>query len=215
MRRFARVGLALLAGLIAGVATSQLIGPAPQGPPDRATCRPSEPARYLDAHDGPPLLLFGNSLLFDHNWQVPGIQVINCARQGLTLGAGLGLVADLPDITPKAILLGFGSVELLRGQSSPEAFSAALQDMFGALDARFPDTPALLLSIPESGPEYTQAPALNTVLRAAVASSPRRALIDLGALPIPPDAQLYDQIHLKAPVYIHVQDILRTHLHRR
>jgi hypothetical protein len=189
----------------------------PAAPEVEVVCRPSLPALY-GAHDARPvLLMLGNSLLFDADWSLPGIASVNCARQGLVARDAAPLVPRLPNMDPAAILLGFGTVEayraLLTGQpADPVAFEAAMTDLIGGLQARWPEAHVLVSGAPFPGTggatpilvRQTDLAALNLVL-AKVAERAGARFLDTGELPLVragrAEAITYDGLHLTDAVY--------------
>lgn len=117
------------------------------------TCRPTLPDRALGPQDRPILLLWGNSLLFDHDWTQTGTVPVNCARQGQTAQAATPLTPALPEIAPDRVLLAFGSVEafIAARDGRPvdlEGFETALTQITEALATRWPEAEMILASVP-------------------------------------------------------------------
>lgn len=210
----ARLGAALLGlGLAFGAGhwTARRTAPDPAVVP---VCRPSAPQRAAD-HAGTPLvLLLGNSLVFDHDWRIPGVTVANCARQGLVARDAPGLVAALPAMAPGTVVLGFGSVEALRAglaghPIAPAAFDTAARAVTQAVRARWPGAGLVWLTLPETGPGPIRpgdVETLNGILAALAAADPGVRLLDVNRPPATgPDAPVpvsYDGVHLAERTYL-------------
>lgn len=172
------------------------------------TCRPSLPADALQDADRPVVLFWGNSLLFDHSWDHPSFKAVNCARQGLTLDAALPLMQSLPEIAPNAVLLAFGSVELIRpGPIDLHRWQADLDKMLNHLQTHYPDTLVILSTIPTvqdsaSGWRYGTRPELagmNAILTATADTDVINLAKTLERAGINP--QHYDGVHLREQSY--------------
>ena len=163
-------------------------------PPDPApVCRPSVPEQ-VDPGDAALVLYLGNSLVFDHDWVLPGTLAVNCARQGLR--AEKLRVPDLPDVTPALIVLGFGTVELLQGKSDATAFAETMAGHVAALRQRFADAQILLLGVPLTDDMVgSQVAALNAAL-ADLAWTAGAHFAAAGTLPS------YDGVHLTRAGYM-------------
>jgi lysophospholipase L1-like esterase len=145
----AAIAAALLA---AGFAAGRLSIERPAPP---LTCRPSAPERAAIGRRA--VLLFGNSQMHDGDWRFPGALAVNCARQGMTLRAGLAIADRLPDVSPAVVVLGFGAVEALRaaGQGAVIDADAVARDMgvlLGRLRARWPRAELVVLGVPPIRP---------------------------------------------------------------
>ena len=189
------VGLAFFAGLGMGLLWERQ-APAPHAGP---VCRPSSPAEI----SGPPAILFwGNSLAFDADWPLDGHQAVNCARQGLTASAALPLLDTLPAITPEAVVLVFGTVELVRGPVDANAFQADLLAIADTLRAKAPDAAIIALGLPSAGQTWsyntTEADTLTAAMRGidGVTLLPLDPILAQHAGPIS-----YDGVHLSPSVY--------------
>jgi hypothetical protein len=190
--------------------------------PDRTAprppvCRPSDPPAYLARHSGTRLLLVGNSLLFDRDWILPDVAVVNCARQGQTAAAALGTAAALPDMAPAIVLLGFGSVEALRAANAgravlPDGFARDMEALVAALRRRWPAAAILLMTVPNPpGTARTRAAdarALNAVLGRLADADAAIRIVDINALPAMRAAGLYDGLHPSRAVYEELERVL-------
>lgn len=80
--------------------------------PTHIDCRILNPQGSID------VLMLGNSLLHDFDWPLPDVQVINCAKQGQTLGEFMSRWQRMPpDIgQPDYIVIAFGTVEVVRSE---------------------------------------------------------------------------------------------------
>ena len=160
---------------------------APEPPVPALVCRPSVP-EAVDPGPAATVLYLGNSLVFDHDWVLPGTFPVNCAQQGLR--AGKLRVSDLPDVTPALIVLGFGTVELMQGKADPGAFADTMADHVAALRGRYPAAQILLLGVPlTKGVAEAQVAGLNAAL-GDLAQGTDVAFAAAGALPS------YDGVHL-------------------
>ena len=164
----------------------------------QTTCRPSDPVKATDNKHNVVLYL-GNSLVFDHDWQIDGTAPVNCAQQGRTAAE---LVIDgLPDILPRTVVVGFGTVEYLRAekqnrQPDIEYVAKSIEAVSVALNTRYPEAKILLLGLPPlevSGKRIDTAP-----LNASIADlTERNGLI---WAPISTTSR-YDGIHLNESEY--------------
>lgn len=186
MRRALTVLLVLLAGFGLGV----VLAPAPPVP--APVCRPSVPEQ-VDPGDAAVVLYLGNSLVFDHAWDLPGTLPVNCARQGMR--AETLRVPALPEVTPTLIVLSFGTVELMQGRTDPDPFAETMADHVAALRERYSSAEVLLLGVPlTEGMDADQVAGLNGALR-ALARTADVAFAEAGVLPS------YDGIHLTPAGY--------------
>jgi hypothetical protein len=178
-------------------------------------CRPSLPVQASAQDKRPVVLLLGNSLIFDHNWRLPGFSTVICARQGLTLDAALPLLPQQLDrmalLNPVQIIIGFGSVELIRAAHTNTApdlarFETDAQTLVDDLNARWPNAALRWISVPglsdETSPAHWPDPAhivqMNTALRARLGPD----LLDTdAAISLPPAEASYDGVHLSALAY--------------
>ena len=168
----------------------------------QAFCRPSAPEQLAN---GPKVLFWGNSLAFDHNWRLRRSVPVNCARQGMTAKAALEVIHTLPAIEFDAIVVVFGTVELLRDIKSVDQFSAAISTNIAQLSSAYDGSKIVVVGVPE-GPldvwRYNSdvpASAMNDVLRQIDGVDyidTTQVLSDL-----PWDMQTYDGIHLTAESY--------------
>jgi lysophospholipase L1-like esterase len=140
--------LVLAAGL-AGALLGRTLAPA-RSAGEAPLCRPSAPALAAARHDGPVVLMLGNSQIFDGNWDLGPSLVINCARQGQTAEAALRTVSALPELDADAIVLGFGAVEAIRDGRAidPDAFRNRMEALIGSLRARWPAARLLVATVP-------------------------------------------------------------------
>ncbi len=116
------------------------------------TCRPSAPAVVASVTSQPSILFWGNSLLFDGDWNASDYLAVNCARQGLSAAQARTLTPLLPDFAPDEILLAFGSVELGRHKNlNLPAFIDDVTDIVAQLSVQYTDSQIWLAGIP-----YTQ-----------------------------------------------------------
>lgn len=178
------------AGFVLGLVLAPRLTSAPSDP--APVCRPSVPEK-VDPGDAALVLYLGNSLVFDHDWALPGTLAVNCARQGMR--ADKLRVSDLPDVTPALIVLGFGTVELMQGRPDPDAFAETMAGHVAAVRARFPDAQILLLGVPLTD-DVVEAQVAG--LNAALINLARTAGVpfaEAGALPS------YDGVHLPEAGY--------------
>ena len=203
------------AGLIC-VATGFVLGrlSAP-APPDSAqmVCRPSAPALATAQRTDPVMLFYGNSLIHDHDWDIPDRQNVNCARQGLSLQQGVRLAKDLPEIAPQQIVLGFGSVELLRSRLSGtapdvEAFETHANALVRHLSDRWPEARIIWITVPQIGDDddIRHARALSAAAPAKI-SNLDCLNID-AALSLSSKSTSYDRLHLTAAAYTYLEQAL-------
>lgn len=203
-----RVLLPFSLGLCAGLALWALW---PQTPPARGpdvTCRPSGPQTALAGAERPVLLLWGNSLLFDHDWTNGPYLPVNCAQQGQTLSAALPRTPALPQMPVDVILLAFGSVELIRPDPiDMDTFRTELDQMLHLLRARYPQARIVLAGVPFGGPAsdpwvYQDRRELNAINQALITEN-RAGFLDLSALldAAGEAAQHYDGVHLTHESY--------------
>lgn len=139
------LGFGFLLGWISG--TSRLV---PKNLDPHTTCRPSDPA-VATKNAKRVVLYLGNSLVFDHDWQIEGTFPVNCAKQGRT--ASELALNSLPLIQPDLVVLGFGTVEYLRAEKQNrqldfEDINQSISDVGTAVKARYPDSKVMLLGVP-------------------------------------------------------------------
>lgn len=199
---------AALAGFAVGVGAVLAILPDKRS--QALACRPSA-SEALPS--GPTVLILGNSLAFDANWPLDGSQTVNCARQGLTASAAIPLIETLPDIAPKAVVLVFGTVELVRGNADPDAFQADMATVVETLRARTPDTAIVILNVASMGENWSYDSVDAGVLNAAILG-----IDGVSVLPLDPILALhegpvsYDGVHLIPSVYTLIRAALEAHL---
>ncbi len=192
------------------------------------SCTPSAPQVVTARAEGPVVLFWGNSLLHDHQWRIGGATSVNCAVQGLTAAAAAPLVPSLPNVAPDAIVLAFGSVELVRASkgvaSDANAIAKAVRANLAALKARWPLAMIVLSSAPAFAQQggdgiidLDEAEALNGVLSliageaAGVSYFEMRTLYD-ASRPELPAAATYDGVHLTGQAYARWEAALEIHL---
>lgn len=163
-------------------------------------CRPSAPETLAGA---PAVLVWGNSLAFDHGWQVPGHLVVNCARQGMTAEAAVPLTEALPRMPIEAVVLIFGTVELVRPAKPDAAFQAAMSTIRTRLQALYPEARLIVVGIPGAAEVWSYADrpelgALNEVL-AGLGGTFLDVSETLAA--VPGARRSYDGVHLTAESY--------------
>ena len=125
--------------------------------PTGLVCRPSEPQRAAKHAQAPIVLLWGNSLLFDHSWDADGnLFPVNCAVQGMTAKEAVGQTHLLPDIQAAAILVAFGTVELVRQDTPLSVFKAAMEHTIHMLQSQYPDALIMVATIPQTRPSQPQ-----------------------------------------------------------
>ncbi|MFZ3584785.1 SGNH/GDSL hydrolase family protein [Loktanella sp. DJP18] len=216
LRVLAPVALAISFGIAFGLSTGSFrssisVASSP------LVCRPSAPTLAEAHHYGASILMFGNSQIYDGNWNLGLTLPINCARQGLTARAAINLVPTLPVIDPDAILLGFGAVEVLQAGSAvnPATFEYELTTLVEAMAARWPKARILVATVPPMrrqllpttrGSAATTATALSEAARAVAAAQTGTRLIDLSnILPVDADglmeAMTHDGVHLTPAAY--------------
>ena len=189
------------------------------------SCTPSAPQIVTAGAEGPVVLFWGNSLLHDHQWRLGGATSVNCAVQGLTAAAAAPMVPSLPDVAPDAIVLAFGSVELIRAgrgaAMDANAFAQAVGANTAALKARWPQAVIVLTSAPAFadqgvGIDPDAAAALNGVL-SHLADEGGHSYFEMSALYDTsgrelPGAATYDGVHLAGPAYARWEAALEIHL---
>lgn len=200
------VCIGLVLGVLLGVVGSQVLGPEPR-PQTALTCRPTLPAQALADTSEPTLLLWGNSLLFDHDWTETGHLPVNCARQGQTAAAALPLTAALPPVAPDMVLLAFGSVETFLATRDGHAvdhaaFARDMQAIVAEITTRWPEARVIAAGLPGF---QDSAPALSRAVAASGAEflDLERVLAGLGT------EASYDGIHLTRRAYEAWEQALR------
>lgn len=200
--------LAALAGFAA--ATGVNLALLPGEDPAPLACRPSAPEKLASEA---PILILGNSLAFDADWRTNTAQTVNCARQGLTAAAALPLIDALPDITPKAVVLVFGTVELVRGTADPETFHANIVDYVGMLSAKYMDAPIVVLGVPTTKTGWSYDLADAQALNVAIAEVDNVSMLPIDPILTRLDGPVsYDGVHLTPSVYHSIRAALETHL---
>lgn len=159
----------LLIGLVGGVAIGVAIWGRSDAPATvQMQCRPSSPERLPN---GQNILFWGNSLAFDHGWSFNGFQSINCARQGLTAQAARTVTSQLPDMEFAAVVIVFGTVELVRDIEDTTEFGEAILDVSSRLHDSYPNAKLIVLGVPDGRQDvwsYAHAPQaakINALLR--------------------------------------------------
>lgn len=165
-------------------------------------CRPSSPEQMPA---GNYVLFWGNSLAFDHGWSLDGYQAVNCAIQGLTAARAVPMTERLPKMDFSAIVLVFGTVELVREIEDVAQFASAMDQIRQTLGKVHRQTKIVILGVPEGGPDVwlyggnDQLYEINEVLRGqddAVFLNTTNALSEL-----PQNEQTYDRVHLSPASY--------------
>lgn len=201
--------LLMLVSLALGLGLGGVFWPRTDAPaPPSVTCRPSHPPQALAEAPEPVVLLWGNSLLFDHSWDSAGFVAVNCARQGMTLADALLASSALPQMRLEAILLTFGSVELIRpGPIDTNAWAQDMTTLVTNLRARYPQARILATTIPtgtraDTPWRYADRPelvAMNTALLDLLEADTLdlSALLDSAGV----TRQHYDGVHLSRESY--------------
>lgn len=201
MKRFI-VPVAALLGIVMGIWLTLFWGNAREKHDEHIVCRPSVPELLAG---GPKVLFWGNSLAFDHSWRLPDLTPVNCARQGLTLEASVPLARHLPDTDFTAVVLFFGTVELLGGPIDVDKFRRALDAKVTMLRTSYPDVKVIIIGVPEGSAltwdygDHHDLAALNAVLR----NVPGTEFIDATSIlsGMPENRQTYDGAHLEFRAY--------------
>jgi lysophospholipase L1-like esterase len=154
------------------------------------------------------VLFWGNSLLFDHSWDDSSFVPVNCARQGQTVRDALPRIPALPRIDPDAIVLAFGSVELIRPQPiNVQDWRADMQALVETLRVRYPDAQLLVTGIPATPqgptPWHYGSRAELTPMNAALSALLDTEFLDLSAALIAAGLTRphYDGVHLTRASY--------------
>lgn len=193
----------LLIGLVGGL----VIGGVLSGRSDAPTgaqmqCRPSSPALLPD---GQKILFWGNSLAFDHGWSFNGFQPINCARQGLTAQAARPMTSQLPDMEFAAVVIVFGTVELVQNIKDTAEFGEAVLDVSSQLRSAYPNAKLVVLGVPDGRQDvWSYARASQTEkINARLDSLEDTIFVDSTAAlsDILEDHQTYDGVHLTPVSY--------------
>lgn len=142
--------LILAAGVAIGLLANQERVGLQGGAALQTTCRPSNPAQARENEQNVVLYL-GNSLVFDHDWQIEGTAPVNCAQQGRT--AAELAIDSLPNIRPDLVVVGFGTVEYLRAEQQnrqPDIASVtqSIETLNEKLKIRYPDAKTMVLGLP-------------------------------------------------------------------
>lgn len=176
---------------------------------NQVTCRPTTPERAFAGTEKPVLLLWGNSLLFDNDWQSTSGAIVNCARQGQTAVAAVPRTALLPGPKPDAILVAFGSVEAFHASNGGrtldiDAFRSAMTDILDDVSRRWPTADVIVTSTPAFSTIGTLRRAdvatLNTELT-AVASRIGAGYLDLSRVLQEHPTPSYDGVHVSPGAY--------------
>lgn len=194
-------------------------------PAEKVTCRPTTPEHAYAQTEKPVLLLWGNSLLFDNDWESTGGAIVNCARQGQTAAAAAPRTAHLPGPEPAVILLAFGSVEAFHASNGAytldiKAFGTAMAGILKDLSRRWPKADVIVTSIPAFASigrlQHTDVQALNSQI-AALASQKGIRYLDLSEVLQKHPAPSYDGVHLSPGAYsfweAEIKGMLVTHAH--
>lgn len=198
------LALIFLAGCLVFAALSYPSGPTPGPVPElRIVCRPSSPER-LDA--GPKVLFWGNSLAFDHGWRVDDHVAVNCARQGMTAQAAVPQSEQLPRVAFAAVVLVFGSVEMVRNVDDTSQFATAIDAIVARVRGFYPGAEIVVLGVPHGSPDVWSygdqvSPAeINDVLR----DLNETTYLDINAVlsGISEQQQTYDGVHLTPQSYL-------------
>ena len=178
--------------------------------PVSLVCRPSAPQALASKE---PILILGNSLAFDTNWQINGEQIVNCARQGLTVAAALPLIGELPNIAPKSVVLVFGTVELVRGTADPEAFRFNLVKFIESLNAKYDVANIVVLGVPTTGGGWSYDLAKAKALNRVIAEIDDISMLSVDSVLVQQGGVAhYDGVHLAPGMYPSIWEILETHL---
>lgn len=199
-----------LAGLVIGAGLTLWIGrESPKELP--LVCRPSAPSQAVATQDLPVILMLGNSLVHDHDWQIPRYFPINCGRQGLTAERMVPLIATLPEIAPDVVFIWLGTVEAARAAGSGEAvdveaFGKAYEQILLKLREAWPSVDLLAATLPHTtGLDARDAMRLDNTIREAalLAGSPGLRLIEVSETLGAYDgiSISYDGIHLGPSAY--------------
>jgi len=209
--------LLFLAGLVIGAGLTILMGrETPKDPP--LACRPSAPSLAAAEQDFPVILMLGNSLIHDHDWQVPRYFPVNCGRQGLTAKRMVPLIERLPEMAPDVIFVWLGTVEAAQAAASgkavdAEAFGQAFEQVLLKLREAWPSANLLAATLPHTtSVDAGDAAQLNNAIRVAalVAGSPGLRLIEVSEVLSAYDgtSTSYDGIHLEPPAYALLEKIV-------
>ncbi len=180
-------------------------------PTQNVACRPSVPQLLSD---GPKVLFWGNSIAFDHGWDIPGLSVVNCAVQGLTARQALLLTEKLPEIEFDAIVVVFGSVELVRDQVEVEEFGASIEGVIKDLRSRYEGSDIIALGVPENKSKdriWLYPGGRNaTTVNARLTSLENVDFLNTTALldNVPDSQRTYDGVHLTKQSYLVVETSL-------
>ena len=193
------LAVAFLAGGLGALAAAWTLERARDEPVARPlACRPSLPAHAFQEADGPVVLYLGNSLVFDHDWNIAGTAPVNCGRQGM-VAADLD-AAQLPETAPGLVVVGFGTVEILRASGAGTSvdlasFEHSIVSVLETVQRRYPAVPVMVLGVP-SVPLYPEADVagMNDLLERVARE---RSLIWAPH----PRALTYDGIHLAREEY--------------
>ncbi|WP_375230070.1 SGNH/GDSL hydrolase family protein [Roseobacter sp. S98] len=208
MSTLIRAILAAAVCFVAGVGVTLAL--MPEKRPASLACRPSAPQALATKE---PILVLGNSLAFDSDWQIDGKQTVNCARQGLTVAAALPLIDELPDIAPKSVVLVFGTVELVRDTADPEVFRSSLVKLVESLNAKYDPADIVVLGVPATGEDWSYDLADAKALNRVIAEIDDVSMLSLDTvLAQQGSAAHYDGVHLTPSMYPSIWAALETHL---
>lgn len=200
--------LAATFGFVTGVGVNLAV--LPEKAPISLACRPSAPEALASEK---PILILGNSLAYDADWQLDGEQAVNCARQGLTVAAALPLIGELPNIAPKAVVLVFGTVELVRDTADPEVFRSNMVKFVESLNAKYDAANIVVLGIPTTGEHWSYELADAKALNSVIAEIDGVSKLSIDPILAQQDgAANYDGVHLHPSVYPSIWEALETYL---
>lgn len=202
---------------LAGLVASPLMHERPQDPEFTPTCRPSSPEKL----GGQSAVLFwGNSLAFDGDWPLNGFVSVNCAVQGMTADTAADRTPALPDMEFAAVVLIFGTVELVQDRADPAVFRTALNTITADITQKYPDAQIIAVGVPrnESAKDvwaYESQPHLDA-FNDTLGQLANVTFIDsakrLASLPV--GSETYDRVHLSRQSYLllnaAIQSVLRT-----
>lgn len=183
-------------------------------------CRPSAPRVAAEVTERPIILFWGNSLLFDHSWDDTAFFAVNCASQGMTAGGARKLTQYLPDLEVDAIVVAFGSVELVRaGDEKNESFKADMASIVSQLSLQYPNSIIWLFGVPvtqNEEPAWVYAKSqMPQVMNEMLSSLDGAIFFDLSnILKNIGVRHTYDGVHLTARSYAAWQSVIVKYSHR-
>ena len=102
--------------------------------------------------DSKSILFLGNSLLHDYDWSIDRFQVINCARQGLTLEKYLTMKQEIENDHVEFIVIAFGTVEAIRQKTittyEQESFLHSLNELHEILSTDWKQARVIVTAVP-------------------------------------------------------------------